>query len=138
MHVAYEDQMKINMFARNNAMLQDVKQELEDKKVWEFSRSCLESFSFRSFLRSFIKALTINNKGLKNNFFIFILDLNSNSLSTFYSPSKWYYKFNWLNICPTFIKEGKSEFRWCRIWYHDVGWRRRGNLVNYYFLYFIF
>jgi len=31
-HVTYEDQQKINQFARTNAKLQDVKEELESKK----------------------------------------------------------------------------------------------------------
>lgn len=32
--VTYDDQQKINQFARNNAKLQDLKDELENKKVF--------------------------------------------------------------------------------------------------------
>jgi prefoldin subunit 4 len=34
--VTYEDQQKINQFARTNARLQDLKEELDSKKVFEF------------------------------------------------------------------------------------------------------
>jgi len=33
-HVTYEDQQKINLFARTNARLQDLKEELDAKKVY--------------------------------------------------------------------------------------------------------
>ena len=32
-HVTYEDQQKINLFARTNARLQDLKEELDSKKA---------------------------------------------------------------------------------------------------------
>ena len=32
-HITYADQQQINTFARNNARLQDIKEELENKKV---------------------------------------------------------------------------------------------------------
>jgi len=32
-HVTYEDQQKINLFARTNARLQDMKEELDSKKA---------------------------------------------------------------------------------------------------------
>jgi len=34
--VTYEDQQKINLFARTNARLQDAKEELDNKKVCKF------------------------------------------------------------------------------------------------------
>jgi len=36
-HVTYEDQQKINLFARTNARLQDLKEELDVKKVYLYS-----------------------------------------------------------------------------------------------------
>jgi len=39
--VTYEDQQKINLFARTNARLQDMKEELDAKKAWIY---CIVSF----------------------------------------------------------------------------------------------
>lgn len=34
--MSYEDQEKINLFARRNAQYAELKQEVEDKKVYDF------------------------------------------------------------------------------------------------------
>lgn len=40
MHVTYEDQQQINQFARTNARMQDMKEELEQKKVTLSYKDC--------------------------------------------------------------------------------------------------